>query len=189
MLEHNAHKPEIVTYAGYRLQARHQRSDVLNSISQAPKTFAISSAKGQWVRIEYPFSSCRSVTFPPGRRIRHEQTRSTLMQPMSFDPVVADIGSQMADLGIRSLQAAAAAASSVTGLAPAGADEVSAQAAAGFCTQAASILALNQAAQEELMRTGAAFRQVAQSYTEVDEAAAESVLLALFPMTNPWLAW
>lgn len=111
------------------------------------------------------------------------------MQPMSFDPVVADIGSQMADLGIRSLQAAAAAASSVTGLAPAGADEVSAQAVAGFCTQAASILALNQAAQEELMRTGAAFRQVAQSYTEVDEAAAESVRLALFPMTNPWLAW
>ncbi len=56
-------------------------------------------------------------------------------------------------------------------------------------TQAASMLALNQAAQEELMRTGAAFRQVAQSYTEVDEAAAESVLFALFPITNPWLAW
>ncbi|ETZ99466.1 hypothetical protein I547_5727 [Mycobacterium kansasii 824] len=51
------------------------------------------------------------------------------------------------------------------------------------------MLALNQAAQEELVRTGAAFRQVAQSYTDVDEAAAESVLLALFPMTNPWLAW
>ncbi len=29
------------------------------------------------------------------------------MQPMPFDPVVADIGSQVADLGTRSLQAAA----------------------------------------------------------------------------------
>ncbi|AGZ49055.1 PE family protein [Mycobacterium kansasii] len=111
------------------------------------------------------------------------------MQPMSFDPVVADIGSQVADLGTRSLQAGATAVSSVTGLAPAGADEVSAQAVTAFHTQAASMLALNQAAQEELVRTGAAFRQVAQSYTDVDEAAAESVLLALFPMTNPWLAW
>ncbi|MXO40707.1 PE family protein, partial [Mycobacterium kansasii] len=44
------------------------------------------------------------------------------MQPMSFDPVVADIGSQVADLGTRSLQAGATAVSSVTGLAPAGAD-------------------------------------------------------------------
>lgn len=111
------------------------------------------------------------------------------MQPMSFDPLVADIGNQVADLGTRSVQAGATAATSLTGLAPAGADEVSAQAVTAFHTEAASMLDLNQAAQHELMRTGAAFRQVAQTYAEVDQTAADSVLSALFPMTNPWLAW
>jgi hypothetical protein len=59
---------------------------------------------------------------------------------------------------------------SVTGLAPAGADEVSAQAATAFSTAAAQMLALNNAAQGELMRTGAAFTDIARRYAETDAA-------------------
>ncbi|SOJ55550.1 PE family immunomodulator PE35 [Mycobacterium simulans] len=97
------------------------------------------------------------------------------MQSMSFHPVVADIGAQVVTIGTNCLEEAAKASMSMTGLAPAGADEVSLQAVMAFHTEAASLLALNQAAQEELMRAGSAFTQIAQTYTEVDEAAATLV--------------
>lgn len=110
------------------------------------------------------------------------------MQPMSFHPVMADIGAQVVEIGMRSLETGARTSMAVTGLAPAGADEVSTQAVTAFQSEAASMLDLHQAAQKELMRAGAAFRQIAQTYTAVDGAAAERLLLALFPITNPWLA-
>ncbi len=78
------------------------------------------------------------------------------MQSMSFQPVVADIGEQVVNIGTNALEQAAKASMSMTGLAPAGADEVSAQAAMAFHEEAAALLALNQAAQQELMRTGSA---------------------------------
>ncbi|MCV7147844.1 PE domain-containing protein, partial [Mycobacterium riyadhense] len=51
------------------------------------------------------------------------------MQSMSFQPVVADIGEQVVNIGTNALEQAAKASMSMIGLAPAGADEVSAQAA------------------------------------------------------------
>ncbi|WP_252980117.1 PE domain-containing protein [Mycobacterium riyadhense] len=75
---------------------------------------------------------------------------------MSFQPVVADIGEQVVNIGTNALEQAAKASMSMIGLAPAGADEVSAQAAMAFHEEAAALLALNQAAQQELMRTGSA---------------------------------
>ncbi|WP_239656205.1 PE domain-containing protein [Mycobacterium riyadhense] len=100
---------------------------------------------------------------------------------MSFQPVVADIGEQVVNIGTNALEQAAKASMSMTGLAPAGADEVSAQAAMAFHEEAAALLALNQAAQQELMRTGSAFTQIAQTYTEIDEAAAEALVFSAHP--------
>jgi hypothetical protein len=94
------------------------------------------------------------------------------MQSMSFDPAGATIGSQVVDDAIQGLQAGVTVSTSVTGLAPAGADEVSAQAAMAFAAAGAQMLTLNTAAQEELMRTGAAFSEIARRYAETDAALA-----------------
>lgn len=94
------------------------------------------------------------------------------MDSMSHDPAAGDIGSQLVEIAIRGLDAGIAAALSVTGLLPAGAEEVSAQAAAAFATEAASMLAANTAAQEELMRTGMALTDIARMYNQADDDAA-----------------
>jgi PE family len=77
---------------------------------------------------------------------------------------------------MQTLQAGATASTSITGLAPAGADDVSAQAATVFAAEAAQMLALSAAAQEELMRTGAALADIARMYAETDAAAAGRLL-------------
>lgn len=110
------------------------------------------------------------------------------MQPMTFNPVVGDIGAQVVQIGITSLQAGDHAQMSITGLAPAGADEVSMQAVAAFHEEAAAMLDVHRAAQEELMRTGAAFTQIAQTYTEADQSAADSLVFNAIPVSIPWVA-
>jgi hypothetical protein len=40
-----------------------------------------------------------------------------------------------------------------------------------FASEGVQMLALNKAAQEDLMRTGAAFTQIARIYSQVDDAA------------------
>ncbi|AGZ51215.1 PE family protein [Mycobacterium kansasii] len=97
------------------------------------------------------------------------------MQSMSIDPAAADIGAQVADNASQGLQAGATASTPLTSLLPAGADEVSAQAVAAFTAEAAQLLALNQAAQEELRRAGEAFADIARMYTDVDTTAATSL--------------
>ncbi len=109
------------------------------------------------------------------------------MQPMTFDPIVGDIGTQLVQIGINSLQAGDHAQISITGLAPAGADEVSMLAVTAFHQEAALMLDLHKAAQGELMRTGATLTQVAQTYTDVDQSAADSVIFSTFSMPNPWV--
>lgn len=108
------------------------------------------------------------------------------MQPMTFHPVVGDIGAQMVQIGISSLQAGQQAQPSITDLAPAGADEVSMQAIVAFQQDATSMLELHEAAQQELMRTGTALTQIAQTYTESDRSAAESLVISALPMSKPW---
>ncbi|SOJ57894.1 PE family immunomodulator PE35 [Mycobacterium simulans] len=94
------------------------------------------------------------------------------MQPMTIDSAAADIGSQISDNAFQGLQDGATASTSLTSLLPAGADEVSAQAAMAFATEGAQLLALNQAAQEELARAGAAFTEIARTYADADVNAA-----------------
>ncbi|WP_204800732.1 PE family protein [Mycobacterium riyadhense] len=98
------------------------------------------------------------------------------MDSMSHDPAAGDIGSQLVDIGSQGLSAGSTAAMSVlSGLVPAGAEEVSAQAVLAFAQEAASMLASNTAAQEELMRTGTALTDIARMYGDADDNAAGAV--------------
>lgn len=90
------------------------------------------------------------------------------MQPMSHNPAAVGIGGQVVANGVRGLAGGTAASAEVTVLMPAGADEVSLQAAMAFATEGAQALALNAFAQEELSRTGAAYMEIGGIYTTVD---------------------
>ncbi|MDT5220801.1 MAG: hypothetical protein QOF15_2906 [Mycobacterium sp.] len=108
------------------------------------------------------------------------------MQPMTFHPVVGDIGAQLVQIGVNCVDTGSQASMSLTGLVPAGAEEISAQAVMAFHAEATSMLNLNMAVQEELMRVGAALSRIAQTYTDVDETAARAVAFNSLPMSNPW---
>jgi hypothetical protein len=72
----------------------------------------------------------------------------------------------------------------VTGLAPAGAEAVSMQAAAAFAAEAAAMPAAHAAAQEELMRAGAALIEVARMYEQVDVEAAGTLVSSANQFTS-----
>jgi hypothetical protein len=109
------------------------------------------------------------------------------MPSLTFNSAAGEIGAQVADNARQALQAAITATTSLTSLMPAGAEEVSAQAVEAFATEAAQMLALNQAAQEELMRMGQAVAEIARMYSEVDATAAGSLAGAAVgvPFGNP----
>jgi hypothetical protein len=94
------------------------------------------------------------------------------MQPMSFEPVAEGIGAQIIANGTQGLAAGTAASAAVSALAPAGVDEVSAQAALAFASDGVEALAVHSFAQEELARAGAAYVEIAGMYTAVDGATA-----------------
>jgi hypothetical protein len=72
------------------------------------------------------------------------------MESMSIDPAAAAIGSQVVDVASRGLGSGATALPSLTALVPAGAEEVSMQAAMAFAAEAQALLALNTAARAGL---------------------------------------
>ncbi|BBY94724.1 putative PE family protein PE35 [Mycobacterium gallinarum] len=94
------------------------------------------------------------------------------MQPLEHNPGAVGIGTQVVANGVRGLAAGTVAAAAVSALVPAGADEVSAQAAAVFAKEGVEALALNTFAQEELSRAGAAYVEIAGVYEAVDSANA-----------------
>ncbi len=94
------------------------------------------------------------------------------MQPMTHNPGAVGIGAQVVANGARGLAAGTAAAAEVTALVPAGADEVSAQAALAFAAEGVETLAMNTFAQQEMTRAGAAYMEIAGIYTAVDGANA-----------------
>ena len=94
------------------------------------------------------------------------------MQPMEHNPGAIGIGAQVVANGARGLAAGTTASAAVTALVPAGADEVSAQAALAFAGEGVDMLAMNTFAQEELARTGAAYMEIAGIYAAVDDASA-----------------
>jgi len=103
---------------------------------------------------------------------------------MSHDPAAAVIGAQTIEIGARALAASATAAPSVTALAPAGAEEVSAEAAAAFAAEAAAVLEAHAAAQQELMQAGAALIDIARRYERADSEAAGTVLSSASQISN-----
>lgn len=96
------------------------------------------------------------------------------MQPLEHNPGAAGVGGQIVANGARGLAGGTAATAAVTALAPAGADEISAMAAATFAAEGAETLALNTFAQEELSRAGAAFVEIAGIYEAADDANAST---------------
>jgi hypothetical protein len=90
------------------------------------------------------------------------------MQPLSHNTAAASIGTQVVANGARGLAGGTATSAEVTALMPAGADEVSLQAAMAFATEGMQTLALNAMAQEELSRTGAAYAEATGIYTTID---------------------
>lgn len=107
------------------------------------------------------------------------------MDSMSHDPAAGDIGSQLVDIGSQGISAASTAAMSVlTGLIPAGGEEVSMQAVMAFAQEAATMLAQNTAAQEELMRAGSALTDIARMYGESDDSAAGALAFSTATMSR-----
>lgn len=97
------------------------------------------------------------------------------MQPMSHNPAAVGVGAQVIANGLRGLAAGTTATAEVTALIPAGAEEVSAQAALAFASEGMETMATNAFAQEELSRAGAAFTEAAGTYAAVDAANAATL--------------
>lgn len=94
------------------------------------------------------------------------------MEPLAHNPGAVGIGSQVVANGGRGLATGTAAGAEASALLPAGAEEVSVQAAIAFATEAVQVAAINAFAQEELARTGTAYVEAAGIYTAVDESGA-----------------
>lgn len=90
------------------------------------------------------------------------------MEPLTHNIGAAGIGAQVAANGVRGLATGTATTAEVSALVPAGADEVSAHAAAAFAVEGVQTLGINAMAQEELSRAGAAFVEIAGIYNAVD---------------------
>jgi hypothetical protein len=97
------------------------------------------------------------------------------MQPMQHNPAAEAIGAQVVANGVRGIAGGTAASAEVTALAPAGAEEVSMQAALAFATEGIESLGLNALAQEELTRAGAAYAEASGIYESVDGANASTL--------------
>ena len=98
------------------------------------------------------------------------------MEPLAHNPAAAGIGAQVTANGVRGLAGGTTASAAVTALAPAGADEISLQAAVAFATDGMETLAINSLAQEEVSRAGAAVVEAAGLYEATDIAAASTLL-------------
>ncbi|EKF25897.1 PE family protein [Mycolicibacterium hassiacum DSM 44199] len=94
------------------------------------------------------------------------------MQPLEHNPGAVGVGSQIIANGVRGLAAGTTAGAEVTALVPAGAEEVSAMAAAAFAAEGVEFLGMNAFAQEELARVGASLVEIAGIYNAVDAANA-----------------
>jgi PE family len=97
------------------------------------------------------------------------------MQPLSHNPAAVAVGSQVVANGARGLAGGTAASAEVSALVPAGAEEVSMQAAMAFATEGIEAMGINAMAQEELTRAGAAYAEAAGVYTTVDGANATTL--------------
>ena len=111
------------------------------------------------------------------------------MDQMSHDSSAGDIANQLVNISSGALESGASAVASLTGLIPAGSEEVSMQAAAAFALEGAQMLASNTAAQQELMSAGMSLMDIATNYGNVDGAGADSLggpMAAARSLTTGW---
>jgi hypothetical protein len=85
---------------------------------------------------------------------------------------LASVGAQMMEGGVQGASQGAATLAPATGIAPAGADEVSAFAAPAYSAQTAALQAVNFFAQQEIVRYGAALIESAAAYANTDASGA-----------------
>lgn len=111
------------------------------------------------------------------------------MDQMSHDSSAGDIANQLVNISSGGLESGASALASLTGLIPAGSEEVSMQAAMAFAVEGAQMLASNTAAQQELMNAGMSLIDIATNYGNVDGAGADSLggpMAAARSLTTGW---
>ena len=111
------------------------------------------------------------------------------MDQMSHDSSAGDIANQLVNISSGAMESGASAVASLTGLIPAGSEEVSMQAAAAFALEGAQMLASNTAAQQELMSAGMSLMDIATNYGNVDGAGADSLggpMAAARSLTTGW---
>ncbi|MDH6244333.1 PE family protein [Mycobacterium sp. OTB74] len=98
------------------------------------------------------------------------------MQPLEHNPGAVGIGTEVVANGARGLATGTATTAEISALLPAGAEEVSLQAALAFASEGIEAMGLNAFAQEELARAGSAYVEASTIYETVDDANASTLL-------------
>ncbi|BBX85598.1 PE family protein [Mycolicibacterium aubagnense] len=98
------------------------------------------------------------------------------MQPLEHNPGAIGVGTQVVGNGARGLTTGTATLSEASALVPAGADEVSMQAAMAFAVEGVEVMGINAFAQEELARAGAAYVEAGAMYEATDVATAATLI-------------
>ncbi|MDC8995597.1 PE domain-containing protein [Mycobacterium marinum] len=98
------------------------------------------------------------------------------MEQKSHGTAIADIGTLSSGNARIGVTSDAAALTSVTGVVPAGADEVSTQAAAAFAAEGAQLLASSSAAQRVIRRAGESPHRIAPNPAEVSGGATSVIV-------------
>jgi uncharacterized protein (DUF39 family) len=98
------------------------------------------------------------------------------MQPLEHNPGAIGVGTQVVANGARGVATGTATLSEASALVPAGADEVSMQAAMAFAVEGVEVMGLNAFAQEELARAGAAYVEAGAMYEATDAATGATLI-------------
>lgn len=98
------------------------------------------------------------------------------MEPLTHNPTAVGVGAQVIANGVRGLAGGTTASAAVTALAPAGADEISLQAAMSFAADGLETMTINTLAQQEVSRAGTAVVEAAGIYAATDAATASTLL-------------
>ncbi len=98
------------------------------------------------------------------------------MQPLEHNPGAIGVGTQVVANGARGMATGTATLSEASALVPAGADEVSMQAAMAFAVEGVEVMGLNAFAQEELARAGSAYVEAGAMYEATDVATGATLI-------------
>lgn len=98
------------------------------------------------------------------------------MQPLQHEEGAIGVGTQVVANGARGVATGTATMTEASTLVPAGADEVSMQAAMAFAVEGVEVMGINAFAQEELARAGAAYVEAVAMYEATDVATSATLI-------------